>query len=144
MKKGIIILFSEDEKIIDKNQFINLFNQTEIKLCFVNNGSKDNTLTILESIKEDLGLSRISVLDVKIDKGINAAIKAGARYLLSSGDLKWIMHLKSNMLPYFEDIENQLSVLKKVEKKFKDNLPKAKNRRRAKNIFSYKEFLTFK
>jgi glycosyltransferase involved in cell wall biosynthesis len=144
MKKGIIILFSEDEKIIDKNQFINLFNQTEIKLCFVNNGSKDNTLTILESIKEDLGLSRISVLDVKIDKGINAAIKAGARYLLSSGDLKWIMHLKSNMLPYFGDIENQLSVLKKVEEKFKDNLPKAKNRRRAKNIFSYKEFLTFK
>ena len=135
MKKGIIILFSEDEKIIDKNQFINLFNQTEIKLCFVNNGSKDNTLTILESIKEDLGLSRISVLDVKIDKGINAAIKAGARYLLSSGDLKWIMHLKSNMLPYFEDIENQLSVLKKVEEKFKDNLPKAKNRRRAKKHF---------
>ena len=144
MKKGIIILFSEDEQVIDKNQFINLFNQKEIKLCFVNNGSKDNTLTILESIKEDLGLSRISVLDVKIDKGINAAIKAGARYLLSSGDLKWIMHLKSNMLPYFEDIENQLSVLKKVEEKFKDNLPKAKNRRRAKNIFSYKEFLTFK
>ena len=48
------------------------------------------------------------------------------------------------MLPYFGDIENQLSVLKKVEEKFKDNLSKAKNRRRAKNIFSYKEFLTFK
>jgi glycosyltransferase involved in cell wall biosynthesis len=143
MKKGIIILFSEDEKIIDKNQFINLFNQKEIKLCFVNNGSKDNTLKVLESIKDDLDPSRISVLDVKIDKGINAAIKASARYLLSSGDLKWIMHFKSNMLPYFEDIENQLNVLKKVEEKFNDNLPQAKNRRRAKNIFSYKEFLTF-
>jgi dolichyl-phosphate beta-glucosyltransferase len=143
MKKGIIILFSEDEKIIDKNQFINLFNQKEIKLCFVNNGSKDNTLKVLESIKDDLDPSRTSVLDVKIDKGINAAIKAGARYLLSSGDLKWIMHFKSNMLPYFEDIENQLNVLKKVEEKFNDNLPQSKNRRRAKNIFSYKEFLTF-
>jgi dolichyl-phosphate beta-glucosyltransferase len=143
MKKGIIILFSEDEKIIDKNQFINLFNQKEIKLCFLNNGSKDNTLTVLESIKDDLDPSRTSVLDVKIDKGINAAIKAGARYLLSSGDLKWIMHFKSNMLPYFEDIENQLNVLKKVEEKFNDNLPQSKNRRRAKNIFSYKEFLTF-
>jgi dolichyl-phosphate beta-glucosyltransferase len=143
MKKGIIIVFSDDEKIIDKNQFTNLFNQKEIKLCFVNNGSKDNTLTVLESIKEDLELSHISVLDVKIDKGINAAIKAGSRYLLNSGDLKWIMHFKSNMLPYFEDIENQLNVLKKVEQKFNDNLPQAKNRRRSKNIFSYKEFLTF-
>ncbi len=143
MKKGIIILFSEDEKIIDKNQFINLFNQKEIKLCFVNNGSKDNTLTVLESIKDDLDPSRTAVLDIKIDKGINVAIKAGARYLLSSGDLKWIMHFKSNMLPYFEDIENQLKVLKKVEERFNDNLPQTKNKRRVKNIFSYQELLTF-
>ena len=143
MKKGIIILFSEDEKIIDKNQFVNLFNQKEIKLCFVNNGSKDNTLTVLESIKDDLDPSRAAVLDIKIDKGINVAIKAGARYLLSSGDLKWIMHFKSNMLPYFEDIENQLKVLKKVEERFNDNLPQTKNKRRVKNIFSYQELLTF-
>jgi len=143
MKKGIIILFSEDEKIIDKNQFVNLFNQKEIKLCFVNNGSKDNTLTVLESIKDDLDPSRTAVLDIKIDKGINVAIKAGARYLLSSGDLKWIMHFKSNMLPYFEDIENQLKVLKKVEERFNDNLPQTKNKRRVKNIFSYQELLTF-
>jgi glycosyltransferase involved in cell wall biosynthesis len=143
MKKGIIILFSEDEKKINKNQFINLFNQKEIKLCFVNNGSKDNTLTVLESVKDDIDPSRISIIDVKIDKGTNAAIKAGARYLLSSGDLKWIMHFKSNMLPHFEDIENQLKVLKKIETRFNDNLSQAKNSKKAKNIFSYKEFLTF-
>jgi glycosyltransferase involved in cell wall biosynthesis len=143
MKKGIIILFSEDEKKIHKDQFINLFNQKEIKLCFVNNGSKDNTLMVLESVKDDLDPRSISIIDIKIDKGVNAAIKAGARYLLSARDLKWIMHFKSNMLPYFEDIENQLNVIQKIEDKFNDNLSQAKNGKKTKNIFSFKEFLTF-
>jgi dolichyl-phosphate beta-glucosyltransferase len=141
MKKGIIILFSDDEKKIHKNQFTNLFNHKDIKLCFVNNGSKDNTLTILEAVKDDLEPSSISIIDIKKDKGINAAIKAGARYLLSSGNLKCIMHFKSNMLPFFENKENQLKILKKIEDRFNDNLSTSKNRKNAKNIFSYKEFL---
>jgi dolichyl-phosphate beta-glucosyltransferase len=142
MKKGIIILFSEDEKKIHKDQFINLFNQKEIKLCFVNNGSKDNTLMVLESVKDDLDPRNISIIDIKIDKGVNAAIKAGTRYFLSAGNLKWIVHFKSNMLPYFEDIENQLNFIKKIEYRFNDNLSQAKNRKKTKNIFSFKEFLT--
>jgi dolichyl-phosphate beta-glucosyltransferase len=142
MKKGIIILFSEDEKKIHKDQFINLFNQKEIKLCFVNNGSKDNTLMVLESVKDDLDPRNISIIDIKINKGVNAAIKAGTRYFLSAGNLKWIVHFKSNMLPYFEDIENQLNFIKKIEYRFNDNLSQAKNRKKTKNIFSFKEFLT--
>ena len=142
MKKGIIILFSEDEKKIHKDQFINLFNQKEITLCFVNNGSKDNTLMVLESVKDDLDPRNISIIDIKINKGVNAAIKAGTRYFLSAGNLKWIVHFKSNMLPYFEDIENQLNFIKKIEYRFNDNLSQAKNRKKTKNIFSFKEFLT--
>lgn len=142
MKKGIIILFSEDEKKIHKDQFINLFNQKEIKLCFVNNGSKDNTLMVLESVKDDLDPRNISIIDIKINKGVNAAIKAGTRYFLSAGNLKWIVHFKSNMLPYFENVENQLNVIKKIEDRFNDNLSQAKNRKKTKNIFSFKEFLT--
>ena len=142
MKKGIIILFSEDEKKIHKDQFINLFNKKEIKLCFVNNGSKDNTLMVLESFKDDLDPRNISIIDIKINKGADAAIKAGTRYFLSAGNLKWIGHFKSNMLPYFKDIENQLNFIKKIEYRFNDNLSKAKNRKKVKNIFSFKEFLT--
>jgi glycosyltransferase involved in cell wall biosynthesis len=143
MKKGIIILFSEDEKKIHKNQFINLFNQKEIKLCFVNNGSKDNTLHILESVRDDLESTNIAIVDIKKNKGTNAAVKAGARYLLSSGDLRCIVYFKSNMLSYFENENNQFEILKKIEDRFNNNLSLAKNRKNAKNIFSYKEFLSF-
>lgn len=143
MKKGIIILFSDDENKINKDQFTNLFNQKDIKLCLVNNGSKDNTLEVLESVKDELEPSSISIIDIKKDKGTNAAVKAGARYLHSSGDLKCIMYFKSNMLTYFEDVKAQFEILKKIENRFNDRLSQAKNRKNAKNIFSYKDFLTF-
>jgi glycosyltransferase involved in cell wall biosynthesis len=143
MKKGIIILFTDDEKRIQKNQFINLFNQKEVKLCFVNNGSKDNTLHILESVRDDLESNSITIIDIKKNKGTIAAVKAGARYLLNSGDLKYIMYFKSNMLSYFENEKNQFEILKNMENSFKDRFSTNNSRKNAKIIFSYKHFLTF-
>jgi glycosyltransferase involved in cell wall biosynthesis len=137
MKKGIIILFSDDEKKIHKNQFKNLFDQKEVKLCFVNNGSKDNTLHVLDSVREDLESNNVAILDIKKNKGTSAAVKAGARYLLSSEDFK------SNMLSYFENETNQFEILKKMENRFNDNFSTSKKRKNPKIIFSYKHFLTF-
>jgi dolichyl-phosphate beta-glucosyltransferase len=143
MKTGIIILFLDDEKKINKNQFKNLFDQKEVKLCFVNNGSKDNTLYILDSVREELESNNVVVLDIKKNKGTSAAVKAGARYLLSSEDLKYIMYFKSNMLSYFENKKNQFEILKKMENSFNDSQSLSKKRKNAKIIFSYKHFLTF-
>ena len=63
MKKGIIILFSEDEGKIDKHQLANIFNHKDVLLCYVNNGSKDSTLEVLESVKEQLEINTISIID---------------------------------------------------------------------------------
>ena len=143
MKKGIIILFTDDETRIQKNQFINLFNQKEVKLCFVNNGSKDNTLHVLESVRDDLESKSVVIIDIKKNKGTTAAVKAGARYLQNSEDLKYIMYFKSNMLSYFEDEKNQFEILKNMENSFKDRFLTNNNRKNEKIIFSYKHFLTF-
>jgi glycosyltransferase involved in cell wall biosynthesis len=142
MKKGILIIFSEDEKSIHKNQFIDLFNQRDIKLCFVNNGSKDATLEVLKSLQDDIE-TELFILDIKKNKGVNAAIKAGARYLFSSGDLKCILYFHSNMLSYFENKENQRKVLKRIEHFIKGHLNRVKKRKSLKNIFSCKELLAF-
>ncbi|MDX6746008.1 glycosyltransferase [Polaribacter sp. PL03] len=141
MKKGIIVLFSEDERKINKNQFINLFNQKDIKICFVNNGSKDNTLHILKSVKEDIETNSISILDIKKNTSTIAAVNAGVRYLYSSGDLNCIMYFKSNMLTYFKDKKKQFEILNKIEKKFENPLFDIKTRRNNKNVYSYKDLL---
>ena len=140
MKKGIIIVFSNDENKIDQGQFINLFNQDDVKICLVNNGSKDNTLEVLEAVKSEINTD-ISILDIKKDNGTNAAIKAGARFLFSNEDLKFIIFIEPNKLTNFKDLKNQLEILKKIENTFKSKLKKNNKRKTLKEVYSYDDFL---
>ncbi|ARV05469.1 hypothetical protein BTO04_01620 [Polaribacter sp. SA4-10] len=140
MKKGIIIVFSNDENKIDQDQFINLFIQDDVKICLVNNGSKDNTLEVLEAVKSEINTD-ISILDIKKDNGTNAAVKAGARFLFSIKDLKFILLIKPNMLTDFNDLENQLEILKKTEDTFKSKLKRNTKRKTLKEVYSYDDLL---
>ena len=143
MKKGIIILFSEDEGKIDKHQLANIFNHKDVLLCYVNNGSKDSTLEVLESVKEELEINTISIIDIKKTIPTSAAVKAAARYLKSLGDVKCILYFKSTKLAYFEDKKRQFETLKKIDKRFIDLIYLKKTRKNPQNIFSYKDVLNF-
>ena len=143
MKKGIIILFFEDEKTINKNQLINIFKQKDVKLCFVNNGSKDNTLQALEAVKGESDTHSISIIDIKKNTTTNAAVKAATRYIQNSEDIKCILYIKSNLLKYLEDKKKQIELLKIIETQFKQALYNHKSSKDLKKIFSYKELLSF-
>ena len=138
MKKGIVIVFSEDEDRIYKDEIKNLSNQKDIKLCLVNNGSKDSTLQILKSVKDDLESNCIFIIDIKKNMGINTAAKAGARFLFSIGDLKYIVYLSSNILGYFKN--KQFEVLEKIEKELAGTYVLKKTRRNIKKFYSPKDF----
>ena len=142
MKKGIVIVFSEDEDRIHKDEIINLSNQKDIKLCLVNNGSKDSTLQVLKSVKDDLESNCIFIIDIKKNTAINTAAKAGARFLFSAGDLKYIVYLSSNILGFFKI--KQFEVLKKIEKEFVGTFVKTNNRRNIKKFYSPKDFYAFR
>ena len=143
MKKGIIILFSEDEKTINKNQLINIFKQKDVKLCFVNNGSKDNTLQALEAVKGESDTHSISIIDIKKNTTTNAAVKAATRYIQNSEDIKCILYIKSNLLKNLEDKKKQIELLKIIETQFKQALYNHKSSKDLKKNFSYKELLSF-
>ena len=142
MKKGIVIVFSEDEDRIHKDEIINLSNQKDIKLCLVNNGSKDSTLQVLKSVKDDLESNCVFIIDIKKNTAINTAAKAGARFLFSAGDLKYIVYLSSNILGFFKI--KQFEVLKKIEKEFVGTFVKTNNRRNIKKFYSPKDFYVFR
>lgn len=142
MKKGIVIVFSEDENRIHKDEIINLSSQKDIKLCLVNNGSKDSTLQVLKSVKDDLESNCIFIIDIKKNTAINTAAKAGARFLFSAGDLKYIVYLSSNILGFFKI--KQFEVLKKIEKEFVGTFVKTNNRRNIKKFYSPKDFYAFR
>ncbi len=131
MKKGIIIVFSDDENKIDEDQFPNLFKQDDFKICLVNNGSKDNTLQKLKQIK-DKAINIISILDVKKNKGIKAAIKSGVRYLINTEDFTSIVYFEFHKYKDFLNLENTVHILRNK----KINIS---NRNILQNVFSLEE-----
>jgi dolichyl-phosphate beta-glucosyltransferase len=139
MKKGIVIVFSEDEDRINKDELINLSNHKNTELCLVNNGSKDQTLEVLNAVKDNLESTCISIIDIKKNIRTIAAVKAGARYLFSNGDLRYIVYLKSNILCFFKN--RQFEVLKKIENDFLNSFLKKNNSKKNGIFYSSKDFL---
>ena len=95
MKLGIIIIFHNNEDIIDKDFFISHLNQAKnIEFCFVNNASIDKTYQFLTEIKEDC--SCVSLVDIKKYTAESIAVKAGARFLFNEFDLNHIGYVSTN------------------------------------------------
>ena len=98
MKTGIIIIFHNNEKHIDTDVFINQFRQSQdIQFCLVNNASKDNTLEVLQEIK-DAKLPNVSVVDIRKFKSDVSAVRAGARFMFSQFNLKHLGYVSTNLL----------------------------------------------
>lgn len=82
--------FHNNEAQIDKDFLIEQINALQtIELCFVDNDSKDQTLSLLQDIK-DLCASQVSIVEIKKNTSDDAAKRAGARYMFNQFNLKHI------------------------------------------------------
>lgn len=139
MNSGVIIIFSNFEKEIANFDKQNLLSISTNKVCFVNNASKDNTLNILKNLKFE-SQNNIQILDIKQDKGLKYALKAGARLLLSESEFDFIVYLKSSTLEYLEVLEEYLTNFQ--EKKQDYNSLSSRSKRNVLNdVFSIDELL---
>jgi hypothetical protein len=139
MNSGVIIIFSNFEKEIANYDKQNLLRISTNKICFVNNASKDNTLNILKNLKFE-SQNNIQILDIKQDKGLKYALKAGARLLLSESEFDFIVYLKSSTLQYLEVLEEYLTNFQ--EKKQDYNSLSSRSKRNVLNdVFSIDELL---
>lgn len=111
MKVGIIIPCYNEEKRIDAEAFIKFINsKKEYHLCFVNDGSTDNTLSVLNRIKSEM-MTKVSIVDMKKNMGKTYAIRAGARYLFNRQSVDYIGYMDADSfsdLNDFEDIVNNI------------------------------------
>ncbi len=95
MKIGVIIIFNNNEKDINVTEVIHALSNTKhISFCFVNNCSTDNTLNVLQELKEES--NNVTVIDIKKLKSTAAAVKAGARFMFSNFDIKNIGYAVSS------------------------------------------------
>ncbi|WP_179352118.1 glycosyltransferase [Winogradskyella vidalii] len=108
MRIGIIIIFHNNETDIDTTFFIEQIKASEyIDLCFVDNESKDATISVLEDIKEACP-TKVSVIEIKRSVSEIAATKAGARYMFNEFNLKHIGYINVNALKPEEQTLNAL------------------------------------
>ena len=140
MNSGVIIIFLNNEKEIDNNEIEKLLDLDAYNVCFVNNGSTDNTLHLLQDIKFKLR-NKISIVDIKHEKELKSAIKAGARSLRSeSSEYDFIVYLNSNMLDYLESLNDYFTNIKANRKELTP-MPSRSQRNVLKDVFSISELL---
>lgn len=111
MKTGIIIPCYNEEKRLNTaafNAFIQAHNNYH--LCFVNDGSTDDTLAVLNKIQRETP-AQVSIVDVKKNAGKAAAVRSGARYLYNREDIDYIGFIDADLSTDFKDFKKLVDTL---------------------------------
>ena len=77
-------------------------NHSEVLICFVNDGSKDNTLNILNELKNKFP-SRIDILSYNNNKGKAEAVRNGFNYCYKKYNYKFIAYLDADLATTLEE-----------------------------------------
>lgn len=90
MNIGVIVICHNNAGELNPQTVIENINATDkIKMCFVDNESKDDTLEHLLEIKESCE-DKVSIVQIKKKVNCESAKRAGARYMFNNFDLKHI------------------------------------------------------
>lgn len=111
MKTGIIIPCYNEANRLDVSAFNEFIQSHEnYHLCFVNDGSKDHTLEVLNKIQREAS-SQVSIVDVKKNAGKAAAVRSGARYLYNRTDIDYIGFIDADLSTDFKDFKKLVDTL---------------------------------
>jgi len=111
MRTGIIVPCYNEAQRMNVSKFVDFILSEEMyHLCFVNDGSTDDTLFVLESIQQHCP-ERVSVIDVKVNAGKASAVRSGARYLYSQTEISYIGFIDADLSTDFRDFKKLVETL---------------------------------
>ena len=103
---GIILIFHNRESQIDKNEFAQFLKKNKnAHLCLVNNGSTDHTIEVLHQL-EQLFPSNISIIDLKVKRENDFALRNGFRFLMRNKNIDRVSFTPDINLKQSNDILN--------------------------------------
>lgn len=109
---SIVIPCYNEEKGISNSEYSNfLENNPETFICFVNDGSKDNTLGVLNILKAKHD-TQIHILSLEKNSGKAEAVRVGINYCNQNFQHKFIGYLDADLattLEEFIDLRNYLT-----------------------------------
>lgn len=111
MKTGIIIPCYNEENRLNITAFKSFITtSSDYHLCFVNDGSKDNTVRVLKEIQQ-ANPTKVSVIDLIENGGKAAAVRAGAKYLYTKSEVANIGFMDADLSTDFNDFGNLVNTL---------------------------------
>ncbi|KKO89642.1 MULTISPECIES: glycosyltransferase [Sphingobacterium] len=100
---GIVIPCYNEEKRLPYQEFVDFAqNHPEVLLCFVNDGSKDNTLALLKTLKTAQP-EGIDVLDLEQNGGKAEAVRQGMLHVFRNSNAKLIGFLDADLATSAEE-----------------------------------------
>jgi CheY-like chemotaxis protein len=109
---GVVIpCYNEEKRLIseDFQKFVN--SNLSYHLCFVNDGSKDNTLDVLYDLKKQ-NEGRISVYNCEQNGGKAEAVRLGMLHLAKQQQFDYIGFLDADLSTNFEDFDALVDTIK--------------------------------
>ena len=108
---GVVIpCYNEEERLLS-DQFKEFAHKNlGYHLCFVNDGSTDNTLAVLEKLKEE-NRQNISIYNCKQNGGKAEAVRQGILHLIKDAQLDYIGFLDADLSTDFRDFNDLVKTI---------------------------------
>ncbi len=108
---GVVIPCYNEEKRLLSQEFIDFIHSNlGYHLCFVNDGSTDNTLSVLENLKNERE-NNISIFNCENNVGKAEAVRLGTLNLLKNQQLDYIGFLDADLSTDFIDFEDLVKTI---------------------------------
>jgi glycosyltransferase involved in cell wall biosynthesis len=108
---GVVIPCYNEEKRLDSKEFISFITKNSgYRLCFVNDGSTDNTAEVLDNLRkgrEDF----IKIYNCAENVGKAEAVRKGMLYMNTQADLDYIGFLDADLSTSLIDFDDLVSVI---------------------------------
>ncbi|MFC1504710.1 glycosyltransferase [Spirochaetota bacterium] len=108
----IIPCFNEEKRLDIKRISLFIKNHKDIDVCFVNDGSKDKTVSILNEFKKRMP-KRVQVIDKMKNEGKAEAIRSGALHLSKQKKYSIIGYTDADLAVPLEDMADMKAVFDK-------------------------------
>jgi len=108
---GVVIpCYNEEERLLSEEFKQFAHKNLGYHLCFVNDGSTDNTLSVLKKIKED-NPDNISIYNCKQNGGKAEAVRQGILHLVKDQQLDYIGFLDADLSTNFRDFDDLVKTI---------------------------------
>lgn len=109
MKKTCLVVpCYNEEKRLDLTEILNFFSDKDIDVCFVNDGSLDNTLTLITEFSKENNFS--SVLNMNKNSGKAEAVRYGVNHCIEK-KYKYVGYWDADMATPLSEIPSFLNSL---------------------------------